>query len=180
VRGVQDGGAALGEGEDELPEAVALARVERGARLVEQQHLGLAQQADRDVHALAVAAGERADLVVGALAQVGLVEHPIDRLVRVLTPLEAREQPQVLGHRELAVEGRLLRDPADLGGRLRDRALVGALDPGEDREERRLAGAIRPDDPHELAALGADRHAAKGDAVAEALDDVARLQDGGV
>ena len=64
--------------EDELPQALALARVERRARLVEQQHVGLGEQADRDVHALAVAARERAHLVAGALAQVGEVEHAAD------------------------------------------------------------------------------------------------------
>ena len=63
VRGVDDGRALAREAQDELPQARALARIERGARLVEQQHLGLGEQADRDVHALAVAARERAHLI---------------------------------------------------------------------------------------------------------------------
>src|SRR4051812_28831168 len=56
VSGVDDGGALAGEPEDELPQAGALARVERRTRLVEQEHVGLGEQADGDVHALAVAA----------------------------------------------------------------------------------------------------------------------------
>ena len=56
VGGVDDRGALGREPQDELPEPLALARVERRARLVEQQHLGSREQADRDVHALAVAA----------------------------------------------------------------------------------------------------------------------------
>ena len=60
------------EREQELPQPLALARVERRARLVEQQDRRLGQQADRDVHPLAVAAGEDAHLVVGAVLEPGL------------------------------------------------------------------------------------------------------------
>ena len=45
-------------------------------RLVEQQHRRVGEQADGDVHALAVAARQRAELVAGAVAQPGLLEHP--------------------------------------------------------------------------------------------------------
>ena len=48
-----------------------------------------------------------------ALAQPRLLEHPLDRRVRVGDPLQAREQAQVLGDRQLRVERRLLRRPAD-------------------------------------------------------------------
>ena len=75
---VDDGRALAGEAQDELPQALALARVEAGAGLVEEQHVGFGEQADRDVHALAVAARQRADLIVGALVQVGQHEHPLD------------------------------------------------------------------------------------------------------
>ena len=92
VGGVEDGGALPGEAEDELPEALALARIERRARLVEQQHLRLGEQADGDVDALTVAARQRAHLIAGAITQAGQVEHPLDGLAQVLAALEAREQ----------------------------------------------------------------------------------------
>ena len=47
-----------GEGEHEVPEPGALARVEAGGRLVEQERRRLGEQADRDVDPLLVASGE--------------------------------------------------------------------------------------------------------------------------
>src|SRR5687767_1143205 len=50
VMGGEDHRRARGcEPVDELPEPLALARVEPGAGLVEQQHRGLREQADSDV-----------------------------------------------------------------------------------------------------------------------------------
>jgi hypothetical protein len=64
VGGEDDGGpASARERRDELPELRALARVQRGARLVEQQHGRVGEQPDRDVHPLLVAARELAELV---------------------------------------------------------------------------------------------------------------------
>ena len=124
VRAEDDGRAALGERGDEAPQPLALARVERARRLVEQQHRRVGEQADGDVHALAVAARQAAELVVGALAQARLVEHPLDGRVDVGDLLELGEQAQVLGDGELGVDRGLLRDPADprrRPRRLRDR-----------------------------------------------------------
>ena len=129
-----------GEPEHELPQALALARVEAGRRLVEQQHRGLGEQPDRDVDPLLVAAREGPDLVVAALAEPGLLEHPLDRRVDVGDALEAGEQAQVLGHGQPPVERRLLRHPADLAGS-RDRARVRARG---SRRGSRAASSCRP------------------------------------
>ncbi len=70
VVGRIDDGGALGDApEDELPQALALTRVERRARLVEQQQLRVREQPDRDVDALAVASGQRPDLIAGAVGR---------------------------------------------------------------------------------------------------------------
>src|SRR3954447_3912446 len=172
VRRVDDRRAAAGELEDELPELLALAWVECGARLVEQEHLRLREQPDRDVHPLPIAARERRHLIVGAVAQTGLLEHAVDHRLRVRALLEPREQAQVLRHRQLPVERGLLGDPPDLGRRLRDRALVRVLDPREDRQQRRLARAVRTDHRHELARGRRQRDAAQRLALAEALHEV--------
>ncbi len=135
--------AGAGEPVHELPEALALARVEPGRRLVEQQHGGRREQSDRDVHPLLVATREGRDLVVATLGEAGLLEHRRDRAVEVGDLLQAGEQAQVLRHGEAPVQRRRLRDPAHLP-RHRDRSLVGLADPGEDRQERRLAGPLGP------------------------------------
>src|SRR5207248_9231696 len=99
--------------------------VEGRARLVEEEDGRLGEQADRDVEALAVAARERRREVARAVAEVGEIEHALDRVLDVGAPLEPREQPQVLGDRQLAVERRLLRYPPDPLRRGGDRAGVG-------------------------------------------------------
>jgi len=102
---------------DELPQPGSLSRVEAGARLVEQQHHGLGEQTDRDVDPLLVSARQSRHLVVAAVGEVALIEHLLDARLDVVVSLEAGEQPQVLFHREAAVEGRLLGHPADLAAR---------------------------------------------------------------
>src|SRR5690242_15972555 len=57
VRGEDAARALASEARDPLPQPLALARVQRGRRLVEQQHGRVREQADGDVHALLVAAG---------------------------------------------------------------------------------------------------------------------------
>ena len=176
VVGREDHGrAAAGEAEHELPEALALARVEAGRGLVEQQDRGLGEQPDRDVDPLLVAARERPDLVVAPLGERGLLEHPLDRRLDVVDLLEAGEQAQVLGHRQAPVERRLLRHPADLARGRWTVAGVGLADPGEDREQGRLAGAVGADHREQLAGGGGEADLPQRRAVAEALAQAARL-----
>ena len=65
----QDGRAAVGEGADELPEVAAGLRVEAGRGLVEEEQLGVADDAEGDVEATALAAAELADPVVGLVLE---------------------------------------------------------------------------------------------------------------
>src|SRR4051794_24577077 len=180
VRREEHRGAGPSQPTDELPEALALAWVQRSARLVQQQRVRVGQQADRDVHPLAVSPGERRDLVVGTVLEPRLMKHARDYFLDVRALLEAGEQAQVLHHRQLAVYRRLLRNPADLPGRPVHVAVVRLLDAGDDRQQRRLAGAIRADDRDYLARGGPQRHAAKCRAVAEVLRDAPRLEQGAV
>ena len=91
------------------------------------------------------------DLVVAAVGEAGLLEHPLHGRLDVGNLLEAREQPEVLGHGEPPVQRGLLGDEADLPRRPGNLPLVGAADAREDREQRRLAGAVRADHRQELA-----------------------------
>ncbi len=116
---VEHRGAAPREPADELPHALALTGIERGSGLVERQHGRVAEQGQGHVQTLAVAAGQALDTLAGALAQAGLVEHALDGCRGIGHLLQARKQSQVLAHRQLRVDGRLLRRPA--GGRTRRR-----------------------------------------------------------
>ena len=64
----------------------------------------------------------RATDLAAPLAEARQLEHLLDRGVRVLVPLQPREEQQVLLDREPAVERRLLRDPADRPARQLDLA----------------------------------------------------------
>ena len=174
---VDHGGSGPGEREDELPQPLALPGIEARGRLVEQQHPGLGDQPDRDVHPLLVAAREGPDLIVASFAEPGLLEHPLDLALDVGGALEASEQAQVLSHRQPAVEAGLLRHPADLVGS-RERARIRAADPGEDREQGGLAGPVGADHRQQLAPGGAERDLAQRRPITEALRQPARLDHG--
>ena len=149
--------------------------IERGERLVEEQHVGVVDQRARKRHALAHAARERRGIVVGKAVQAELVEHGARALFRVAArhapDLEAElhvgdrrapGQQQVLlqhvaGFRRDAGEHRAV--PPDLAGTRRKQ-------PGEDIEQRRLPAAGGADDGDDLARLqleadlADDRHGA--------------------
>ena len=99
--------------------------IQRSRGLVEQQHPRLAQQTDGDVHPLLVAPGQPPHLFAGPLLQVRLGQHPRHRRLGIGELLQPGEQPQVLGHRELRVQRRLLGHPADLARRAGDLAPFG-------------------------------------------------------
>src|ERR1700756_2684783 len=65
-----------GETPEQLPQPLALHRVQRARGLVEQQRRRLSEQAQRDVHALLVAARKAGQLVVGTFAPPGLGGPP--------------------------------------------------------------------------------------------------------
>ena len=145
-----------GEGRDELPEPRPLPRVEPDAGLVQQQHRGAREQADRDVDPLLVAAGEPSDDVTPPLPQSGQLEHLLDRRARLLVLLQAGKQQQVLLHRQPPVERRLLRHPAHVPVGRADLSLVRLDGPGQDREQGRLAGPVGTDDRDKLPRLGSE------------------------
>ena len=103
-----------------------------------------------------------AHLVVGAVAQAGQVEHPVHRRLDVGAPLQPREQAQVLGHGELAVERRLLRAPSRSrsGARL-TLPLVGRWMPARIDSSVVLPAPFGPITATSSPAAGRERHAAQ-------------------
>ncbi len=139
-------------------------RVEVGAGLVEQQHRRLGRQRAREQHALALAAGQRAQPPVLPGAAFAAFDRAVDD--RLVGGTGRAEQPQVrqpaqvhrLARGQLAADVAGLREPGDapaaLGrGERSERALVerdatGARgqQSGECAQQRRLAGTIGADD----------------------------------
>ncbi len=75
VRGQEHRGAPVPEGRGCGPQAGPVLRVEAGARLVQEQDLGLVHDAERDVEPPPLAAGVRPHPAVGEPGQVEQVEH---------------------------------------------------------------------------------------------------------
>ena len=92
--------------------------------------------------------------LVGALAEARLLEHPRDRRARDRRPAPGARTARGSRHRQLRVERRLLRRPADLAPARRGstRAARSARwTAGDDRQQRRLAGAVGADHRDQLA-----------------------------
>src|SRR6476659_2195467 len=88
VSGEDHGRAGPGEPKHELPEALALSRVQPGARLVQEQDRWAGEQPDRDVDPLLVPTRQRSDLIVPAIAERRLLEHVLDRALGVRNLLQ--------------------------------------------------------------------------------------------
>jgi hypothetical protein len=171
VRREQQPGAARGEAAEHVPETPALPGVQRGRRLVEQQHRRVREQPDREVQPLAHPAAERRHDVAGALREVGEREDAVDR--PVAGALQPREELEVLAHRQPPVDRRLLRHPAHLPRTARHGAGVGRLQAGEHRQQRRLARPVGAEHRDDLAGRHVEVDAAQRLALAEAAHEAA-------
>ena len=100
---------------EHVPQVVAAARVEAGGRLVEEQHLGAADEAGGEVEPAAHAAGEGLHQPVGGVGEV----EPLEQLVGALARRRLRQVVQPADHHEVepgahqAVDGGLLGGDAD-------------------------------------------------------------------
>ena len=179
VRGQPDGAALVDERADQSAELEDAGRVEAVDRLVEDEQLGVAQQAAGDAEALAHAERVRADLVVAAAAEADAVERAVDPPVGGLVARRG-VHVEVLAAGEVAVEARLLDDRADARQRRRaaagevvaEQAHLPARRPGEaeqQADQRRLAGPVRPQEAERAAARHLQVDGLERGAVTEAL-----------
>src|ERR1700678_3250640 len=112
VSGEHDRGAELAQPPDQVPELAASPRIEAGGRLVEEQQLGLPDDAERHVQPAAPAArppGDPGSVLRGEPDQLqGLLDAARPRV-------EGSEVPDQLQHRELTGGPGELQDNADPG-----------------------------------------------------------------
>ena len=146
-----------------LPQPPPLAWVERRGRLVEEQHVRVGEEGDRQIETLPVPDGQRRRRAV-----VVRELEPLEHQLRIAGLLEPREELEILPRREPPVVGGPLRHPARAHtlGPL-DRALARLHRAGEDREQRRLAGAVRPHQGQGLAPVHLEIGRRQRDVLAE-------------
>ena len=169
--GGEEHDAILRQAPEQVAKADALAGVQPHRRFVDDDDRRQAQQRARHGDALALAAGEGLDRVVGLLQQAHFrnqaLHAPVAHVRRQI--VEAGEVGQIFARREPARHPRVLWQIAEPAGEEapqgaqrrtaeEDRAPGRVEDAGKLAQQRRLAGAVRPKDAHH-AALHAKAHA---------------------
>src|SRR3954452_1881207 len=168
VAGDQHGGAVVGEAVEHRPQAAAQHRVEPDGRLVEDQHLAVAEQRHRQGCARALAAPEPSHLLVPAVAEVDALDAPVH--LRGRGAEDAGEEPEVLHDGQFVVHAGRLGHVADavaqtfVAGRQPehlDRAAGDDLDADHRAHERRLAAAGGSQQARDLSGRGREAHPAQ-------------------
>jgi hypothetical protein len=186
VRGEEDARPVVRERPDQVPERTPRLRVEARGRLVEEQQLGVAHDAERHVDAATLPARERAD----PGARLGLEADGGDHLVDVARAgVEGRDVGHLLAHGRRALLGGRLQHDADARPPvepavarvhaehegLAARAVAVAL---QDLDRGRLAGPVRTEQAERLALLEVERDAVQGGRASVLLREVAHAHDG--
>jgi len=169
VGGEQDGGVLqVGQAVHQVVEVPPRPWVEPGGRLVEEQQLGPAHQADGDVQAAALPPGQGGEPLAGLLGEPHRLEQRVDvagsrPLGRGVGGVVAAEVGQEVAHPPAPVVAPGLQDHADPGppplvapGRVdaehADLAGRAHPEPLQDLDGGGLAGAVRPEQRDHLAA----------------------------
>ena len=195
VADVDDPHAVLAQPLDHLEQGVDLAVGEDRARLVEDQDLGVVGEGLGDRDQLLLADGDVGDPDVG---QGAVQAEPVEQLVHLgplggqvdqRAPGQLAADEDVLGHRQLAEQLRLLVDGGDAGveggrgvpaealpGHL-DRALVGGLGAGDHLDQGGLARAVLADQRVHLPGTDVEVDTAQRLDAAVALADAGQAQE---
>ena len=189
--------AAAAQALDEVEHLGGLRDAERGGRLVEHDHLGVAHEAAGDGDGLPLPAGERGDRdadrrdlggeltqqLPRALLHLDLVERAgrgvLLAEVQVGDDVEVVAQREVLEDRGDAELLRLLGAVDGDAFAVEDHlTLVGRVDAGHDLDERRLAGAVVADQGDDLTGVHVDRDILERLHGAETLADARHREHG--
>ena len=114
VGGHQHGHAVGGHLVDHVPELAPRLGIDAGGRFVEQQQARPMQHAGGQRHALLPAARQLLRQLIGAIGQADAFQHLGNGTPAVADLVEPRDELQVLGNRQVAIEAEALRHVADL------------------------------------------------------------------
>ncbi|MGX1489286.1 hypothetical protein RKD41_001545 [Streptomyces tendae] len=178
LRGQQYGRAGGGQLPHRLPDPAPARRVESRRGLVQEEHVGTADETRGQVEAAAHPAGVAGHRPVGGLGQTEAVQQLVGPLRRSAHPVQPGEQPQILAAGQITVHGGVLAGDADVtayGRRVAEQIVPG--DPGgagvrpQQRGEQpyggRLAGAVRPEEAADRARRYREVEPAQGVDLAE-------------
>ncbi len=154
-------------------------RVQGAQRLVQQQQARLVDQRPGQGHTLALASGQARRPLAGTVRQAHLGEHLAATLLRA----RGQAQGDVVQHAPPWQQARFLEHDAGVAVQSIDgpavdlqRSGAGALQAGDEPQQRALAAAAAADDGDELAGLDRELRLAQHVARAVALGQPARLQ----
>src|SRR5690349_10749659 len=158
---------------DLVPELAPRLRIDARGRLVEQQKLRIGQRAGAERKALLPSAREFAGKLRLTVLEPEPVDHGAGRRRRMGKTIEARDEFQVLAHREILIETEALRHVADVMldlvglradviAKARAAAFVGGKQTAQHADRRGLARPVRPEEAVDLPALDAQRQVAHG------------------
>ena len=180
VRRDQHGHALGGELVDLAPELAPRLGIDAGGRLVEQQQLGLRQDAGAERQPLLPAARQRA----GQLLLAAVQSEPLDGAARLADgigqPVHARHELQVLLDREVLIQTEALRHVtdvaldllvvgADVEAQRPAASAVGREQPAQHAQRGGLARAVGTEEAVDLAALDLHRQIAHDHPAVEGL-----------
>ncbi|MNK90611.1 hypothetical protein D3C87_1106720 [compost metagenome] len=180
VRADQHRDAVRGQLVKLLPEVAPGLGIDPGGGFVEQQQLGLVQQARRQRQPLLPSAGQRAGQLRGARLQAEVFQRAVHGLAAVGHGVDAGHELEVLADRQVFPVGKALCHIADvaldLGGLLQDveaqagaRARVRRQQPAHHADGGGLAAAVGAEEAEDLAARHLHGQVVDHVLVAEAL-----------
>jgi len=181
VGGEQNGGAEIPEAIDEIPGVVPGGRVETGGRFVEKEQLRCSDQAQCEIEAAPLPAGER----LHARCALVVETYEVDEFVRVVPAwIQRGLQPDQLADRELLLEAGGLQDHADacaegrsarrrVAAKHLNRSRVSATVSRQDLHCGRLSGAVRAEQGEDLTHVDRERDAVDGAHRPVGADEVA-------
>ena len=184
----QRGEPARGERMDLVPELAPGLGIDAGGRLVEQQKLRMRQGAGAERQPLLPAAGQQPGDLVLAAGEAEMLDHLARCLGRLRQPVDARDELQVLLHREVLIETEALRHVADLAldllglgadvvAQTSAGALVGRQQTAQHADRGGLAGAVGAEKAVDGAALDLQRQIADHRAAVECLGQAVDIDD---
>jgi hypothetical protein len=162
---------------------LAQLEVERGQRLVQQQHLGPVHQGARDRHALLLAAADLRGILESVVGHLDQFEHALDRLAGLGLGItgDLQAEGDVVPHRHVREQGVILKDGVDAPqvGRQtgdvapvqKDASGIRGFEPAQHAQERRLAAPARAEQREEFAFLYGQRHVVDRRQLPEPLGD---------